>query len=100
MDESNHDTVDKRVLALGAALLATGGLSWFYFSSNIPVATSGMTEEQTNAFYEAEALNTGITNISQMIFGIGFFIALISIGLKRRKKGGMGKPITQKPPES
>jgi hypothetical protein len=92
--------MDKRVFALGAAMLAVGGLSWYYFSSNIPLGTSGMTEEQTNAFYQAEALNTGITNISQMVFGIGFFIALISMGLKRRKKGGVGKPITQKPTES
>ena len=92
--------MDKRVFALGIAMLAVGGLSWYYFNSNIPLATSGMTEEQTNAFYQAEALNTGITNISQMVFGIGFFIALISMGLKRRKRGGVGKPITQKPTES
>lgn len=92
--------MDKRVFALGVAILTSGGISWYYFSSNIPLATSGMTEEQTNAFYQAEALNTGITNISQMVFGIGFFITLISVGLKRRKKGGVGKPITQKPTES
>jgi hypothetical protein len=91
--------MDKRVFSLGVAMLAIGGLSWFYFNSTIPFATAGMTEEQTNAFYQAEALNTGLTNISQMVFGIGFFIALISVGLKRRKKGGVGKPITQKPTE-
>ena len=92
--------MDKRVFALGVAMLAVGGLSWFYFNSIIPLATPGMTDEQTNAFYQAEALNTGLTNISQMVFGIGFFISLISAGLKRRKKGGVGKPITQKPTES
>jgi hypothetical protein len=91
--------MDKRVFALGAAMLTVGGLSWVYFNSTVPFATSGMTEEQTNAFYQAEALNIGLTNISQMVFGIGFFIALISVGLKRRKKGGVGKPITQKPTE-
>jgi hypothetical protein len=59
-----------------------------------------MSEEETSAFYQAEALNIGLRNISQMVAGLGFFIALISVGLKRRKPGGVGKAITQKPAES
>lgn len=92
--------MDKRIFLLGVSMLAIGGLSWFYFSSNIPTASSGMTEEQTSAFYQALALNTGLQNISGMVAGIGFFIALISIGLRRRKKGEAGKSITQKPAQS
>lgn len=80
-------------------MLAIGGLTWLYFNNTIPMATPGMTEEETNAFYQAEAVNIGLRNISQMVAGLGFFITLISVGLKRRKKGGVGKPVTQKPAE-
>jgi len=91
--------VDKRVFLLGVAMLVIGGLSWFYFNSIMPVGTPNMTEDETSAFNEAQEVNTGLTNISQMVAGLGFFIALISVGLRRRKKGGVGKPITQKPAE-
>lgn len=92
--------MDKRVFILGVAMLAAGGLAWFYFNSTTPTSTSGMTDEEINAFYQAQALNAGLKNISQMIAGIGFFIALISVGLRRRKKGGAGKEVIQKPPEN
>ncbi|MDE1726969.1 MAG: hypothetical protein KGH89_06845 [Thaumarchaeota archaeon] len=91
--------MDKRILLLGIAMLAAGGLSWFYFNSVIPMSTPNMTEEETNAFYQAQAVNIGLTNISEMVAGLGFFITLISFGLRRRKKGGVGKPVTQKPAE-
>lgn len=65
----------------------------------MPVGTPNMTEDETSAFNEAQAVNTGLTNISQMVAGLGFFIALISVGLRRRNKGGVGKPVTQKPAE-
>jgi len=89
--------MDKRILALGIAMLAAGLSFWAYFNISEPVGKSGMTEEQANAFYEQVAINTDLKNISQLVTGLGFFITLISLGLKRRKKGGMGKPITQKP---
>ncbi|MDE1762933.1 MAG: LPXTG cell wall anchor domain-containing protein [Thaumarchaeota archaeon] len=92
--------MDKRVFLLGVSMLAIGGISWFYFNSTMPVATSGMTEEETNAFDQAEVVNTGLQNIAGMAAGIGFFIALISVGLRRRKKGEAGKSITQKPAQT
>ncbi len=92
--------MDKRVFILGVSMLAIGGVSWYYFNNNAPTATSGMTEEQTNEFEQAEVWNTGMQNISGMVAGIGFFIALVSVGLKRRKKGEAGKSITQKPAQT
>ncbi|MDE1861674.1 MAG: hypothetical protein KGI33_02050 [Thaumarchaeota archaeon] len=92
--------MDKRVFLLGVSLLAAGGLSWFYFNTTQPVATSGMTTDQTNAFYEDMATNAGMQNLSGMVAGIGFFIALISVGLRRRKKDGAGKSITSKPAQT
>lgn len=91
--------MDKRIFLLGVAMLAIGGSSWYYFNSTMPMATSNMTTDETSAFNEAQAVNSGLTNISQMVAGLGFFIALISVGLRRRNKGGVGKPVTQKPAE-
>ncbi len=88
--------MDKRVFILGVSMLAIGGVSWFYFNSNTPMATSGMTQDQTTQFEQDEVVNTGLQNISGMVAGIGFFIVLISVGLRRRKKGEAGKSITQK----
>lgn len=92
--------MDKRVFLLGVSMLAVGGISWLYFNSNQPIATSGMTQDQTSAFYQDMAVNTGLQNISGMVTGLGFFIALISVGLRRRKKGEAGKSITQKPAQT
>ena len=92
--------MDKRVFLLGASMLVIGGISWFYFNNTQPMATSGMTEDETSEFNQAVAVNSGLQNISGMVAGIGFFIALISIGLKRRKKGEAGKSITQKPAQT
>ncbi len=92
--------MDKRIFLLGVAMLASGGISWFYFNSNQPMAQSGMTADQTSQFYQQVAINTGIQNISGMVAGLGFFIALISIGLRRRRKGEPGKSITQKPAQT
>jgi len=91
--------VDKRVFALGIAMLVTGFSVYGYLNENAPTGKTGMSQDEINALNQAEVVNTGLGNITAMIGGVGFFIVLISIGLKRRKKGGEGKPITQKPAE-
>ena len=91
--------MDKRVFALGIAMLATGIVVLFYLNNTEPLGKPEMTQEETDAFNQALVLNTGFKNISQLVAGLGFFITLISLGLKRRKKGGVGKPVTQKPAE-
>ncbi|WP_166390683.1 hypothetical protein [Candidatus Nitrosotalea sp. TS] len=91
--------MDKRIFLLGVTMLGIGGLSWYYLNSTMPMSTPDMTADETSAFNEAQAVNTGLSNISQMVAGLGFFIALISVGLRRRNKGGVGKPVTQKPAE-
>ncbi len=92
--------MDKRVFVLGVAMLISGLLTWIYFNNSEPAGTANMSEDQTNQFYQDLAINVGLKNISAMVAGIGFFIALISIGLKRRNKGGVGKSVTQKPAQT
>ena len=92
--------MDKRVFAIGIAMLVSGILTWVYFNSTEPAGAPNMTDDQTSQFYQDLALNVGLKNIAAMVSGIGFFITLISIGLKRRNKGGVGKAVTQKPAQT
>lgn len=91
--------MDKRVFVLGAIMLATGFSVYGYLNENAPTGKADMSQDEIDALNQAEIVNAGLGNIAAMIGGIGFFIVLISMGLKRRKKGGEGKPVTQKPAE-
>ena len=91
--------MDKRVFALGIAMLVGGFSVYGYLNENVPTGKADMSDTEINALHEAEVVNVGLSNIAGLLGGLGFFILLISIGLKRRKKGGEGKPVTQKPAE-
>lgn len=91
--------MDKRVFAFGIAMLVGGFAVYGYLNENVPTGKADMSDEETNALHEAEVVNAGLSNIAGLVGGLGFFILLISIGLKRRKKGGEGKTVTQKPAE-
>jgi len=91
--------MDKRVFFAGIAILAFGIIISLYLYNNIPAGKPGMTEAQTLQFYQDEATHTSLSALFRIIAGLGFFLLLISIGLKRKQMGGTGKPITQKPAE-
>lgn len=92
--------MDKRIFFAGIIMLAVGIVISLYLNSNMPVGKPGMTEEETLKLYEDEATYTSLSTILQIIAGLGFFILIISFGLKRKQKGGTSKPITQKPTET
>jgi len=92
--------MDKRVFFAGIAILAVGITISLYLNSTTPLGKPGMTEAETLQLYQDEATYTSLTTLFQIIAGLGFFLLLISIGLKRKQKGGTGKPITQKPAET
>ncbi|HZS73897.1 MAG TPA: hypothetical protein VFA69_05275 [Candidatus Nitrosotalea sp.] len=91
--------MDKRVFALGIAMLVAGFSVYGYLNENVPAGKADMTQDEINALNEAEVVNAGLSNVAGLVGGLGFFIVLISIGLRRKKKGGEGKPVTQKPAE-
>ena len=91
--------MDKRIFFAGIAILAIGITISLYLNSIIPLGKPGMTDAEQIQFYQDEATFTSLSTLFQIISGLGFFLLLISIGLKRKQKGGTGKPITQKPTE-
>jgi len=89
--------MDKRVFALGITMLAVGFAVYGYLSEMEPAGRADMTDEEKTVFNQDLVINVGLRNISGLVGGLGFFITLISIGIKGRKKGGAGKTVTQKP---
>jgi len=92
--------MDKRVFFAGIAILAAGITVSLYLNSTIPLGKPDMTEAEQLQFYQDEATFTSLSTLFQIIAGLGFFLLLISFGLKRKQRGGTGKPITQKPTET
>lgn len=92
--------MDKRIFFTGVAILVVGITVSLYLNSIIPLGKPGMTDAEMNQFYQDEATFTSLSTLFQIIAGLGFFLLLISFGLKRKQKGATGKPITQKPTET
>lgn len=92
--------MDKRVFFAGIAILAAGITVSLYLNSTMPLGKPSMTDAEQLQFYQDEALYTSLATLFQIVAGLGFFLLLISFGLKRKQKGGTGKPITQKPTET
>lgn len=81
-------------------MLAAGMTISIYLNSTYPVANKGgMSEEETRALLQAQSDNRGLSNLFHIVAALGFFILLTSVGLKR-KKGGAGKTVTQKPAQT
>lgn len=91
--------MNKKVFFGGIAMLAVGITISLYLNATMPVGTPGMSQDETYKLYQDEATYTSLSTLFQIVAGLGFFLLLISIGLKR-KKGGAGKTITQKPATS
>ncbi len=85
---------------LGIALLVSGIGVYAYLNENIPTGRADMTDDEKTQLQQDEIVNAGLRNIAGMIGGVGFFITLISIGLKRRRKGEPGKTVSQKPAQT
>ena len=92
--------MDRRIFFAGIVTLAVGITISLYVNSIIPLGKPGMTDAEISQFYLDEATDTSLAMLFQIVAGIGFLLLIISFGLKRKQKGGAGKPITQKPTET
>jgi len=78
--------MDKRLFIAGITILAVGIIISLYLYNNTPVGKPDMTQDQTIQFYQDEATFTSLSTLFQIVAGIGFFLLLISIGLKKRPR--------------
>ena len=90
--------MDKRIFAAGIAMLVVGVSLSLYLNNTTPVARGNVIEQEAALILDAQSTYHQLVSLFGYVAGFGFLITLISVGLKR-KKGGAGKTVTQKPAE-
>ena len=91
--------MDKRIFAAGIAMLVVGVSISQYLNNSMPVARGNVTEQEAALLLDTQETYRQIITLFGYVAGFGFLLTLISVGLKR-KKGGAGKTVTQKPAET
>jgi len=80
----------------GIAMVAIGISISLYLNSVTPVGTTGMTDEETLDLLIKQQENQDFNTLTAILIGIGFMLALISFGARRKRKGGV-KKVEKKP---
>lgn len=83
--------VDKKILSGGIVMLIVGITISLYLNSVIPIGTTGMNEEETRDFLLKQRENQDMNTLAGILIGIGFLLALISFGARRKRKDGAKK---------
>ena len=88
--------VDKKILSGGIVMLIVGITISLYLNSVIPIGTTEMNEEETRDFLLKQRENQDMNTLVGILIGIGFLLALISFGARRKRKD-RAKKIEKKP---
>ena len=91
--------MDKRIFSAGIALLVVGVSISLYLNNTMPVARGNVSEQEAALLLDTQSTYHQLSGLFGYIAAFGFLITLISVGLKR-KKGGAGKTVTQKPAQT
>ncbi|MGQ0794843.1 MAG: hypothetical protein ACT4N5_01490 [Nitrosopumilaceae archaeon] len=91
--------MDKRIFVAGIVMLVVGTSVSLYLNNSMPVARGNVTQEEAALLLETQATYHQLIMLFGYVGAFGFLITLISVGLKR-KKGGAGKTVTQKPAQT
>ena len=90
--------MDKGIFSAGIAMLVVGISVSLYLNNTVPVARGSVSEQEAILLLDTQATYHQVAAMFGYVAGFGFLLTLISVGLKR-KKGGTGKTVTQKPAE-
>lgn len=92
-------TIDRRLLAGGAAMIAAGIAISLHLSASMPVGTPGMTEEAAAELILDQRENRDMGMLATLLAGVGFLLVLVSFGARRRRRaGGASAALAQKRP--
>ena len=90
--------IDKRMLAGGVAMIVTGAALIAGISSTMPVGREGMTEEETVDLLRAQQEIEDYNTLAGILIGVGFLLALISLGARRKRRSRDGIRKREKKP--
>ena len=91
--------MDKRIFSAGIAMLVVGISISLYLNNTMPVARGNVSEQEAALLLDTQATYHQLSGLFGYVAAFGFLLTLISVGLKR-KKGGAGKTVTQKPAQT
>lgn len=84
------------MMAGGLAMLAAGAALAAYASSSAPVGEPGMGEDEALAVEIGQAQSRDYTALAGMLAGVGMLVALVSLGMNRRR-GGAPARLKERP---
>lgn len=92
-------TIDRRLLAGGAAMIAAGIALSLHLAASMPIGTPGMTEEAAAELILDQRENRDMGTLAALLAGVGFLLVLVSFGARRRRRAGGGAAMrAQKKP--
>ena len=89
--------VDKKMLIGGLVMVIVGIILTVSINASMPTGQTGMTEEEVIDLLIAQQETQDYNTLSGILIGIGFLLALISFGARRKK--GSAKKQEKKPVE-
>lgn len=91
-------SIDRRLLAAGAAMIAAGIALSLHLSASMPVGTPGMAEEAAAELVLDQRANRDMGVLAAMLAGVGFLLVLVSLGARRRRHRAGGQALRTKRP--
>ena len=92
-------SIDRRLLAGGAAMIAAGIALSLHLAASMPIGTPGMTEEAAAELILDQRENRDMGTLAALLAGVGFLLVLVSFGARRRRRAGGGAAMrAQKKP--
>lgn len=88
--------VDRRILAVGMAMLVVGLLLSLHIASLAPVGTPNMSPDDAMDLVIKQRENQDLSTLAGILAGVGFLLTIISFGARRKRRGGP-KRVEKKP---
>lgn len=88
--------IDRRIMIGGVLMLAIGIALSAHISSLAPVGTSEMSEEDALDVVLKQREIQDMNTLAGILVGVGFLLALVSLGARRKRRGG-AKRVEKKP---
>lgn len=81
-------SIDRRLMAGGAAMIAAGIALSLHLAASMPIGTPGMSEDAAAELILDQRENRDMGMLAALMAGVGFLLVLVSLGARRRRRTG------------